>query len=190
MNNENILQYQSIVTTKRREIIDNYIETNNLSKRLRSSLTYFYDEFLHLIHRTGETLYKTTQKTIAKYVGFSRTHTNKLIRHLECAGLIVIIEDTTAKNPYENYFWYRLPLQVELYNSKQESIEKAKNNAEDIKKKAIEKAVKQTINNSKNSYNNYGKYNKVDSFNDFEQRDYDYNDLEMKLLGLNTPQLE
>ncbi|PJI07669.1 helix-turn-helix domain-containing protein [Clostridium sp. CT7] len=46
-------------------------------------------------------------------------------------------------------------------------------------KKVIQQKVNKAVNSAKNAYKKYK--NKLDNFNDYSQREYDYNDLEKKL---------
>ncbi|MCR3761906.1 helix-turn-helix domain-containing protein [Clostridium felsineum] len=50
-----------------------------------------------------------------------------------------------------------------------------------ILKKVIQHKIEKSINSAKNAYKKYKK--KIDNFSNYEQREYDYKDLEKKLLA-------
>lgn len=170
------LQYYG-VSAEAIKKIELYCTINNLSIRMANSLIMAYTRMLNYTNAEGKTEYKIRQRVIAKLLGFSREWTCTLLGHLEKAKVLIkeLPNETERKNSvYNNFYKYFLPLQKKLKNLREKFIkekqEKSKNNKKDDT-------------NNKGNYNSYSSTSKKSTFNNFEQRDYDFQDLEKKLLG-------
>jgi hypothetical protein len=140
---------------------------SKLPSRLRGAASFVYDALE--LHVNNNLIAYVSQDTLATETGYTRQWVCYILGKLHEIGLIHKIRKGLNKaNEY-------------ILVAKQNLIQKLSEYME-----AKKEELKEQHGNGKQNY----KSAKNDNFNNFEQREYDYDDLERKLLGWNDPLLE